>query len=379
MELNMVTDVFEKSDYIKDEIDKLNGFRPGAVDLPPENLPTYEELKRSGKLKPGTAHMCLIKASELYSDTDYNKPNQLNLPKAIASVQKAKGFSYSHSNALVAYMRPDGMIVLTQGNHRTIMALFCCGIDTYVVVNLRIHESGLTIKQCKKIEAIDFNTDALQRESHKTGQKFRGAYMAEADWAIELYMFLREYKVSIANTNTIKIGPCTTFNSVKTFETYSKFQEIRKIDTSLNYSYVRKALEALTKNLVETNIDGSAFCGLVIFLMQFSSTLNSFHSKGYTLDDFIYFIYNEYRTERGLGRLLVQKDIAKSGSLNIKTYHYFASRYVTLFNEYTRVRKMKKRQNGVYAISESSKDWINFTSNLDNVARQIYKVWCEIA
>jgi len=379
MELNMVKDVFEKSEYIQEQIKLQNGKRSGAVDSPPQDLPTFEELKRSGKLKPGTAHMCLIKASMLFSDTDYNKPDQLNLPKAIDSVRKAKGFSYSHSNALVAYMRPDGVIVLTQGNHRTIMALYCCGIDTYVVVNLRIHDSSLSIKQCKKIEAVDFNTDALQRESHKQGQKFRGAYMAEEKWAIELYDFLKDYKVSIAKTNTIKIGPWPTFTSVKTFETYSKLQEIMRIDDSMNNSYVRQALESLTKNLVEPDINGSAFCGLVIFLMNFSSTLNSFHSKGYSLDDFIHYIYNEYRTERGLGRLLVQKDIAKSGSLNIKTYHYFASRYVTLFNEYTRVRKMKKRQNGVYAISDSSKEWINFTAGLDQVARQIYKIWEAIA
>ena len=375
----MVEDVFEKSDYIKEQIILQNGKKLGAVDSPPLNLPKFEDLKRSGKLKPGTAHMCLIKASQLFSDTDYNKPDQLNLHKAIASVNKAKGFSYSHSNALVAYMRPDGVIVLTQGNHRTIMALYCCGIDTDVVVNLRIHDNTLSIKECKKIEAIDFNTDALQRESHKQGQKFRGAYMAEEVWAINLYDFLKEYKVSVAKTNTIKIGPFPTFTATKTFETYSKLQEIMRIDDSINYSYVRQALDSLTKNLVEPDINGSAFCGLVIFLMNFSSTLNSFHSKGYSLDDFIHYIYNEYRTERGLGRLLVQKDIAKSGSLNIKTYHYFASRYVTLFNEYARVRKMKKRQNEVYAISESSKEWINFTAGLDQVARQIYKVWDAVA
>jgi hypothetical protein len=377
---NLENDVYKINSVVLKNLKSLNGSRCGAIDKPAENLVPYEELIKGKKLKPGTSWIALVKVKYLYSDSDYNRPDELNIEKIFNALKRAKGFGYRHSNVLVASLRPDGKLVLTQGNHRTLMALIAMGSEAEVMVNIHVHEEyEVNSRQMYRIESDDFNTDALIREAMKANQKFKGAYMAEEPWALKLYSFLSEYKVSIAKTNTISVGPLPTFKEKKTFEAYARLQEAYEIDTTPKKKYVCQALSSLVKNLKETDINGAAFCGLVIFLRDFESRLIQFESKGYTLDNFIYYIYNEVLTQDNFGPVLKQKDISNKGSLKIGTYEFFASRFVILFNRYARENKIKIRRNECYAIPETCIEWINFIGREDVNARSVYKVWGHIA
>lgn len=346
-----------------------------VVDSPPENIPTFKELQLKGKLKPGYSYICRINVKDLFSDPDYQRPHEINITRILKSLRSKKGFSYKDSNTIVAFMRPDGTIWVTQGNHRSIMLLIAMHLNPLIVCTLHIHPEDYSIAKCKEIEADNFTTDALDRESLKAHQKFRGAYTGRKQWAMDLYNYLKPYKISIAASNSIIDGPCGTFKAIKSFTSYSCLQESFKLDLTQDKLYVKTALMALSRNLVEVEINGPAFCALVIFLQQFESTLVKY--KDYTLDDFLTWIYRENLSDdpRNFGVPTQQSDIAKSGSLKAKSYHYFASRYVMLFNKYAYIRKFKIRSNGTYAIPEGSSEWKVFIGNLDNQAKSNYHLW----
>ena len=372
---NLANDVYKVNPVVQKNLQTLNGFRYGAVDKPASNLVTFEELVKNKKLKPGTSHIALVKVKDLYSDSDYNRPDELNIQKIFGALERAKGFGYRHSNVLVSSLRSDGKLVLTQGNHRTLMALIAMGPEALVVVYIHVHENYDEVNSRKMylIESDDFTTDALIRESMKGNQKFKGAYMSEESWALGIYSFLAEYKIGVAKTNTISVGPLPTFKAKKTFESYARFQESFNYDTTPNNKYIRQALSLLVKNLVETDINGATFLALVIFLRDFESRLQKFESKGLSLDSFIHYVYNEVKTDTGFGPLLKQKDISNKGTLKIGTYEFFASRYVMLFNTFALQRKVKLKTTEKYAIPPTCTEWVTFVSGADEAAQSLYK------
>ena len=378
---NLVNDIYKVNPVVHKRLLELNGFQYGAIDKPPINTISLSELKKTVKLRPGNSYLVKVKVKELFSDSDYNRPDELNIEKIFEALKKSKGFSWRHSNVLVASLRPDGKLVLTQGNHRSLMALIALGLEAEVLVCIHVHQDSLeeNLREMYRIESDDFNTDALIRETMKSNQKFKGAYVAGEQWAIDIYKFLAEFKISVANTNKISVGPCETFKSKKTFQAYPRFQEAEKIDTTPNKYFLRSALSSLVKSLPENDINGAAFCALVIFLRDFNTRLELFEGKGYTLDDFLYFVYNENKTGDGYGPVMKQKDISNKGSLKIGTYEFFASRFVILFNRYAKVRKMKLRTNETNAIPNTCKEWINFIGREDEYAQSVFKVSGHIA
>ena len=289
---NLVNDIYKVNPVVHKRLLELNGFQYGAIDKPPINTISLSELKKTVKLRPGNSYLVKVKVKELFSDSDYNRPDELNIEKIFEALKKSKGFSWRHSNVLVASLRPDGKLVLTQGNHRSLMALIALGLEAEVLVCIHVHQDSLeeNLREMYRIESDDFNTDALIRETMKSNQKFKGAYVAGEQWAIDIYKFLAEFKISVANTNKISVGPCETFKSKKTFQAYPRFQEAEKIDTTPNKYFLRSALSSLVKSLPENDINGAAFCALVIFLRDFNTRLELFEGKGYTLDDFLYFV-----------------------------------------------------------------------------------------
>lgn len=336
------------------------------------SLPKYEDLKKAKVFKPGQSYTVLIKVKYLWADTIYNRIAEINLTQALKNLESRGGFSYPDANTLVAFLRPNGQLVLTQGNHRVTKCYLTQGPDAYVVVNVNVH-SSLDPEQWIKTEAQNFTTDNNLRWNMIQGHKFKGGYAAKDKYYVDLYEFAKQFNVSIAGTNE------GDFVATHTFESYGNLEEALKLDDTPNKEYVKFAMHSLTNHLIEQDIKGFLFVGLVQFQKVFGERLNKIQKQNrliYSFDDFIKFIFTERRTFNGMGKLTTQQDIVEDSG-GIKIREFFASRFVVLFNEYCFARQIDFNRGGLKgscAIPETCEEWKNLIENLSSVKRRLLSV-----
>lgn len=354
------------------KLNYIRGTMNEPIDTPPIGIPILDELQKNNLLIKGNSYLCMIPVKLLYSDDQYNRIDELNITKAIQSLEKSGGFSYNHANSLVGFYRPDGTVVLTQGNHRACMKFLTGGEESLVVVSLRVH-SETDISKCQQIEAEDFNTDGTCRYNMTQYHRFKGGYGAGQKEYVDLYNLVKEYGISIAGTNR------GDYISIKSFESYTYLLKALKLDKSVDKRYVRECLSVLPKHLLEPDIKGYMFIGMVLFLQGFNRRLDlikKVNKLTYSFDDFVHYIFKERRKNNGKGKLTTQDDITGSSG-DIKNEIYFATRFVALFNEYALDRNLtikSKDLQGDYAIPERSKDWREFTENLSSTIKKIISV-----
>lgn len=340
------------------------------MDSYPSDLPTFDDLKKFGNLKPGHSYVCLVPVKLLYGDSEYNRTDELNLQKAIDNLEEVGGFWYGHANILVAYMRPDGTLVLTQGNHRTAQRYLTKGPDALVVVNIKVHNTN-DLKEIAEIEASNFHSDNMLRWNMIQEHKFKGGFVSGKKEYVELYNFVKPFGVSIAGTN---VGD---YIATHTFESYGNLSEALVIDDTVNKEYVKMAMSSLVKHLQEPDIKGFLFAGLVLFQKVFGERIYKIQKNNknkLSFDDFIKYIFRERRNFNGLGNLTTQQDIVEDSG-GIKIREFFASRFVVLFNEYCYARNIDWRVNGLKgacAIPESCEEWQNLIENVSNVKRRLF-------
>lgn len=355
MSIVNVTHIAENHDALSPK--KLEYYRSNygaSLDLLPD-LPLYSDLVKSGTMEKGHSYVVLVPVKYLTSDNQYNRVSELNMTKLMTSIKKANGFSYAHCTTLYAFLRWDGTLVLTQGNHRTIMAWLTQGPDTLVPVNIRVHDID-DHNEVIRIEAENFNTDNNERWNMTQGHRFKGGYIAGDKRYVDLYNFVKPLGISIANTN---LGDYT---SLKTFESFASLEEALKIDETPNKILIRETLRSLVKHLVEKDINGLAFIGLINFRKRFEYRLDKIAAMNplqYSFDDFIYYIYRERRHFNGKGKLITQSDITLSTAAT-KSRPFHASRYVPLFNEYCLDRGLEVNKMGLKgncAIPDTCDEW----------------------
>lgn len=353
-------------------LNQIRGTISNPIDTPPTGIPTFSTQEDFSRLEKGNSYLCLIPVKLLYSDDSYNRIDDLNVTKAIQSLEKANGFSYNHANSLVGFLRPDGVIVLTQGNHRACMKFLTAGQDGLVLVSLRVHSETDIIK-CQQIEAEDFNTDGTCRYNMTQYHRFKGGYGAGKKEYIDLYNLVKQYGISIAGTNK------GDYIATKSFESYTYLQKALKLDKSDDKRYVHACLSIIPKYLQEHDIKGYVFIGMVLFLQGFNRRLELIKKVNkliYSHDDFVKYIFTERRKNNGKGKLTTQDDITGSSG-DIKNEIYFGTRFVALFNEYALDRELTikcKDLQGDLAIPERSKDWREFTENLSSTIKKIISV-----
>lgn len=352
---------------------KLNHFRTklgGMKDLPPSDLRLYEDLVKSKSLKPGNSYICLVKVSELYGDSKYNRTDDLHLQKAMDNLEDKGGFWYKHANILVAYLRPDGTLVLTQGNHRTAQRYLTQGPDGLVVVNVIVHDTA-DLNKINEIEAANFDADNMARWNMIQEHKFKGSYHAGKKEYVELYNFVKPFGVSIAGTN---VGD---YIATHTFESYGNLLESLVVDDTSNKEYVKMAMNSLVKYLQEPDIKGFLFVGLVLFQKVFGERIYKIQKNNKnkcSFDDFIKYVFTERRTFNGTGNLTTQQDIVEDSG-GIKVREFFASRFVVLFNEYCFARQIDWKVNGLKgscAIPESCDEWQTLIEKVSHVKRRLF-------
>lgn len=352
---------------------KLNYFRSKLnldLDSPPSDLPLYEDLVKSRSLKPGKSYVCLVKVKSLYGDSKYNRTDELNLGKAMEHLEEKGGFWYGHANILVAFLRPDGNLVLTQGNHRTAQRYLTQGPDALVVVNVRVHNTN-NLKEINEIESSNFDSDNVLRWNMIPEHKFKGRYNSNIEEYVQLYNFVKPFGVSIAGTN---LGDYT---ATHTFESYGNLLESLSTDNTSNKEYVKMAMSSLVKYLQEPDIKGFLFTGLVLFQKVFGERIYKIQKNNKnkcSFDDFVKYIFTERKSFNGMGNLTTQQDIVEDSG-GIKVREFFASRFVVLFNEYCFARKIDWRVNGLKgscAIPESCDEWQNLIENVSPVKRRLF-------
>jgi hypothetical protein len=325
---------------------------------------------KSKSLKPGKSYVCLVKVKLLYGDSTYNRTDELNLTKAVENLEEKGGFWYGHANTLVAFLRPDGTLVLTQGNHRTAQRYLTQGPDSLVVVNVKVHDTN-DKKKMNEIEASNFDSDNVLRWNMIPEHKFKGRYNAGNREYVELYNFVKPFGVSIAGTN---LG---VYTATHTFESYGNLLESLATDNTSNKEYVKMAMSSLVKYLQEPDIKGFLFTGLVLFQKVFGERIYKIQKNNKnkcSFDDFIKYVFTERKTFNGMGNLTTQQDIVEDSG-GIKVREFFASRFVVLFNEYCFARKIDWRVNGLKgscAIPESCDEWQSLIENVSPVKRRLF-------
>jgi hypothetical protein len=368
--LHKIIDIVDKHPKLTPK--KLNYYRSTLskpLDSYSKNLPTFEELKASKALVPGTNWTCLVKVKDLYGDDFYNRTDDLRLETAMANLDKHNGFCYGKATGMKAYLRPDGVLVLTQGNHRTAQRYLTMGPEAYVEVSLQVH-SEKDIDKIKQLEADNYHSDNMDRWPMIPEHKFKGAYGAKDPHAVALYEFVKPFGISIAGTNK------GDYIATHSFESYGNLIEAIKFDNSPHKSQVKIALQSLVNHLSETDIKGFLFVGLVMFQQSFGDRFYKIQKNNKLIcsfDDFIAYVFKERRLFNGNGPITTQKDIVEDSG-GIKIREFYASRFVVLFNEYCFARNIDFRVNGLKgscAIPETCDEWRSLTENLSPVKRRL--------
>ena len=88
------------------------------------------------------------------------------------TIKKAKQFNYLLCQTLVIAMRPDGSLVIIDGQHKAIMA-FLSGEDLDLPCQIYKHDVNATLQQCIKFEAKLFQDLNTSRKNTSTLDKVR--------------------------------------------------------------------------------------------------------------------------------------------------------------------------------------------------------------
>ena len=180
----------------------LQGF--GTVDNAPENLPLMEDVVKkynSGEITEGSTVICSGRVGDLLSDPTYNRIDELRYGNQKRHIENRGGYSNDAADTLSAYCRPDGRAVLTKGNNRASLR-YACGRNTNsrVVISLKLHRKNISYAEMIRIESLDHNTDSNYRTNQSGDDKFKSAYYAEEEWAVNLFKYLEPFHIGIAGT-----------------------------------------------------------------------------------------------------------------------------------------------------------------------------------
>jgi hypothetical protein len=235
-----------------------------CIDSPPQGLMLMEDIIKqyeSGDITSGT-YLVLARCGDLYTDTTYNRGDNLRYNNQKQHISKIGGFSYNASDTLSAYLRPDLFAVLTKGNNRTSMR-YACGMDTNsrLVVSLKLHPKNISHSEMIRIESLDHNTDCNYRTNQTGDDKFKSAFYAKESWAVELHDYLLPFDITVANIDDTKfIAPSHSYLS--------------KARREAGDQCTSRYLKAFTENECSHEVLGNAAVAGSIFLKQFSEYID---------------------------------------------------------------------------------------------------------
>lgn len=319
---------------IKSELN--NNYGHVVIDEAPKDLSSMEDVVGdflSGeKYLGGETVLCSIPISHLWSDPTYNRPDEIDYNKCAKNIRDVGGYSNNAADILSAFLRPDGTIVTTKGNHRATMR-FLCGLDSTkeLPISLKLHKRNASLEEMVIVESKDHNRDCSYRAPQKGDSKFKSAYYAEEDWAENLYEFCKQFSIDIAGTL-----PESKFH----LPSHSYVSRSRK---RYKDPVVEKFLKAFTERNCSEIIYGNTIMAGSHFLNRFGSIVSQV-DKQYNVDSFadmLDFYFNQigkiYKQINPNASNLKQEEITDATVNNSSPDNEAGvARFVFLYNDYCR-------------------------------------------
>ena len=361
-ELVRVYDQYEKR---VDEKTKqyLAGF--GTVDSSPKGLPLMEDIIDQydrGEIPDGGTYICEAKVGDLWSDPIYNRILELRYGNQKRHIESRGGYSNDAADTLSGYLRPTLKVVLTKGNNRASMRGACGrNPNARVIISLKLHSKNISYEEMIRIESLDHNTDCNYRTNQTGDDKFKSAYYAEEEWAVNLHRYLEPFHIGIAGTLDGAKFTCPSHSYMST--------AIRLAGRP----YVSKYLTAFTKWECSTEVQGNATVAGSLFLMTFEPYIQDVDKKN-NIDSFsamMKWYFTEYGPAHEVTGLdpdaknLQQSDIVQGNGL-YKGNEPAIARFVFLYNDFCRIRRLKFKGSQKTAIPFEGSDssaWNEFLAS----------------
>ena len=322
---------------------------------------------------------------DIMTDPEYNRGDNLRYGNQERDLNGMGGFSYKAAGTLVAFLRPGGITVATQGNNRISMLYAVTqNKSTRIPILLIFHKSGVNQEEMIRVESENHNADCNFRSNQSTDEKFKSAYFSKQKWAKLIYDFLKPFGIGIAGTLEDAKFNCTS---------HSYIDKARK---EAGDEFVKRFLEShvdvFSADNCQKEVFGNFVRGGASFLSTFSAHIAEVDEKNGGIDSFSdmmrhYFADREkeaLETRKILEqsgapksaiasvpvkKCLTQADITQ-GNRVIKGYSLFVCRFVSIYNEYCNEQELKFNQTYATAIPiVDGKTFASFIKDEDPILR----------
>jgi len=342
----------------------------GVVDNPVKGLLTLEEYLIEHNPQPGDSFVCLVPVGICFSDSLYNRSDRIHFGNIIKHLKRMAGFSYKAAGILSGFLRlnleqirdlqygrasSQYTVVVTKGNHR-VTKRYAVSNDTraYIPMEITIHKTE-DYDEMVRIESLDHTLDAAYRTSQNQEDKFKSSYYAKETDAINLYNYLDQFSIGVADTN-----PNAKFGT--TSHNYIKSAEKRDASACSNY------LKIFTEKNCEKLVGGNAAFAATVFLSTFKTAIDTIDKlNAYdSIDGFINYIYHDRNNfSNGFLPDMTQSKLTE-GNSKFKGEEVNVARLISLYNEYCQiVLKAKLNENNNHAIGYSSDVYLNYMKSAD--------------
>ena len=224
--------------------------------------------------------------SDLWGDPTYNRVEDINYNNCEKQIRNVGGFSFFASDILSAFLRPDGRVVCTKGNHRVTMRyLVDQDRSARVIVSLKLHSKCASIAQMVIDEARDHTFDCSYRTPQKGDDKFKSNYYAQEPWAVKLYKDCAKFSIGIAGTN-----PNAKFD-------LPRYSYLTRAQNNNGIECTEKFLKAFTEKDCSKVIGGNIIVAGSSFCKHFKKIINDVDTQ-YGVDSFadmLNFYFHEWR------------------------------------------------------------------------------------
>mgnify|MGYP001400623776 FL=1 len=342
----------------------------GVVDNPVKGLLTLEEYLIEHNPQPGDSFVCLVPVGICFSDSLYNRSDRIHFGNIIKHLKRMAGFSYKAAGILSGFLRLNReqirdlqygrassqyTVVVTKGNHR-VTKRYAVSNDTraYIPMEITIHKTE-DYDEMVRIESLDHTLDAAYRTSQNQEDKFKSSYYAKETDAINLYNYLDQFSIGVADTNPNAKFGTTSHNYIKSAE--------KRDDAACS-----KYLKIFTEKNCEKLVGGNAAFAATVFLSTFKTAIDTIDRLNAcdSIDGFINYIYHDRNNfSNGFLPDMTQSKLTE-GNSKFKGEEVNVARLISLYNEYCQiVLKAKLNENNNHAIGYSSDVYLNYMKSAD--------------
>lgn len=338
----------------------------GCVDSPVKGLLTLDEYLEKYNPQPGETIVTLVEVNRCWSDDKYNRTGKLHYGNVKKNLKKRSGFSHKAAGILSGFLRKvwngdywEYVVVVTKGNHRvTKRYAVCRDGKVYVAIELTIHSTD-SLDEMIRIESLDHTIDAQDRTSQSQEHKFTSAFFAKETDAVNLYNYLDQFSIGIAETNPLAKFKTTSHNYIAKARAFD--------DTACT-----KYLKSFTQNNCEDIVGGNAVYAGTVFLKTFKSAIDKIDELNNcdSFDGMMKYAFKE-RSDMSMDFLSdISQAILTAGNGKFKGAEVHVSRFISLYNEYCgKVMKATLPETHNHAIGYSSNEYLSYMKSADTDIR----------